>query len=258
MKKGILWFAIWCTCLSAQNIDMYLSLIHEGHMDAVVEQLPELMSKYPNNPDVWYVKALTTRNGNVAIEQYQAILKKFPESKFAHESAMKVGEYYFARGLYSQAARHLRRVPLKYSDSHHVQRAIDLLMNSYDATGESDSARYWLGYFKNVYPNLLGDVKENLAQKPKKISVKMLPQKTSVPKPYVVQIGAFGSISNAERLHLQASQVGYQVEIHTVQSNGNELNAVRIVRYISKKQAQKVGEEIKRKLGIDYRVLYRP
>ena len=78
------------------------------------------------------------------------------------------------------------------------------------------------------------------------------------PKPYVIQIGAFGSIQNANRLKLQVSQIGYKVEISPIQTNGKGLHAVRVVRYRSKSSAERIGEVIKKKLGIDYRVLYRP
>ena len=76
--------------------------------------------------------------------------------------------------------------------------------------------------------------------------------------PYVIQIGAFNNIKNANRLKLQANQIGHEVEIIRVETNDRTLNAVRIVRYQSKKAAEKVGQSVKRKLGVDYRVLYRP
>ena len=71
-------------------------------------------------------------------------------------------------------------------------------------------------------------------------------------------MGAFGNISNAERMRLQISQIGYDVEISEVQINGRGLHAVRVVRYETKSEAEKVGRLVKKKLGIDYRVLYRP
>ena len=37
--------------------------------------------------------------------------------------------------------------------------------------------------------------------------------------PYVIQIGAFGSLKNANRLKLQANQIGYKVEIVKVETN---------------------------------------
>ena len=76
--------------------------------------------------------------------------------------------------------------------------------------------------------------------------------------PYVVQIGAFSSKENAKRLKLQVSQLGHNVSINKVDSNGKTFYAVRINRYNSKLKAEKIGKDIKTKLGVSYRVLYRP
>ena len=38
-----------------QNIEMYLSLIDQGQIEGVKEQLPALISKYPNNPDILFL-----------------------------------------------------------------------------------------------------------------------------------------------------------------------------------------------------------
>ncbi len=66
MFRQLLWALFFLSLLTGQNIDMYLSLIHEGQITAVREQVPELMSKYPNDPKVWYLKSLVTTNGERA------------------------------------------------------------------------------------------------------------------------------------------------------------------------------------------------
>ena len=43
----------------SQNIDLYFSLVEEGKIDGVRESLPELLSKYPRDPGVLFLKALT-------------------------------------------------------------------------------------------------------------------------------------------------------------------------------------------------------
>ena len=75
---------------------------------------------------------------------------------------------------------------------------------------------------------------------------------------YVVQVGAFGNEKNAKRLKLQVSQLGHDISINNVKSNGKKLYAVRVNRFKTKKQAEKIGKDIKTKLGLEYRVLYRP
>ena len=75
---------------------------------------------------------------------------------------------------------------------------------------------------------------------------------------YVVQVGAFSAKENAERLKLQVSQLGYKVSINNVESNGKVLYAVRVNRFKTKNRAEKIGKDIKSKIGVNFRVLYRP
>ena len=256
MKFRILSFLIPC-CLFSQNVDMYLSLIHEGQREGVKENLPELVSKYPNDPGVIYLQALLTVNGMKSLELYSMIIDKFPESKYAGDASVKIGEYFYARGLYSQAGRQLCTIPRKYPRISNMQVVIDMMVSSFLAIGENDSVKYYTGIYHSMFPYL--DIDKYGIEKP------MIPiyqasneVSTKEPEPYIVQIGAFGSIQNANRLKLQVSQIGYEVEISPVQTNGKDLHAVRIVRYKSKSSAERVGDSIKKKLGIDYRVLYRP
>jgi len=256
MKFRILSFLIPCYLFS-QNVDMYLSLIHEGQIEGVKENLSELVSKYPNDPGVIYLQALLTVNGMKSLELYSMIIDKFPESKYAGDASVKIGEYFYARGLYSQAGRQLCTIPRKYPRISNMQVVIDMMVSSFLAIGENDSVKYYTGIYHSMFPYL--DIDKYGIEKP------MIPiyqasneVSTKEPEPYIVQIGAFGSIQNANRLKLQVSQIGYEVEISPVQTNGKDLHAVRIVRYKSKSSAERVGDSIKKKLGIDYRVLYRP
>ena len=250
-------FIFLASFLYSQNIDMYISLIHEGQSEGVKDNLPELISKYPNDPGVIYLQALLTVNGMKSLELYSKLIEKFPESKYSGEASVKIGEYFYARGLYSQAGRQLCVIPRKYPRLSNMQVVIDMMVSSFRAIGEEDSVKYYSSIYQSMFPNL--DISKYGIEKQPILNPRIIDnEKRKEPKPYVVQIGAFGSIQNANRLKLQVSQIGYEVEISPVQTNGKGLQAVRVVRYRSKSFAEKVGEVIKRKLGIDYRVLYRP
>jgi tetratricopeptide (TPR) repeat protein len=243
--------------ITAQNVDMYISLLHEGNTAGVREQLPELVSKFPNDPDVMYLKALMTTDGMAALEQYSNLLDKFPESKYAPDAAIKIGEYFYARGLYTQASSYLSEVLTQYPNYPNVQRVIDLMVSSFQATGEEDSAKYYVYMYKSMFPGL--DVSEyGYRDTERRMEAAALSSRVMEQKHYVVQIGAFGSNANAKRLKLQVSQIGYSVIVAPVETNGRNLHAVRVVGYSSKKAADQAGRDIKKKLGIDYRVLYRP
>ena len=241
-----------------QNIDLYFSLIEQGKIDGVKENLPELISKYPKNPGVLYLKALLTQDGKSAIKQYKELLKQYPNSKYAPDAAMKIGEYLYARGLYTQAATLLKNIPIKYSRFIGIQRATNLMINSFNAIGEADSARYYALIIKSMFPKIDTDISSLKKQNKPLAQVFDFNKKKLDLGPYVIQIGAFGSRENARRLKLQVTQLGHDVTINNVESNGKILYAVRVNRFKSKKQAENIGKDIKSKIGVEYRILYRP
>jgi len=241
--------------LESQNTDLYLSLIDEGKSNGVRENLPELISKFPLDPGVLYLKSLLTEDGDSAIKQYKNIIKNYPQSKYAPHSAMKIGEYFYAKGLYTQSANLLKNIPAKYPRFKDMQRLTDLMINSFNAIGEADSAKYYSLIIKSMFPNVQTNIKEDDSRLSQVFDFNKKIKSTG---PYVVQIGAFSSKENAKRLKLQVSQLGHDVSINNVESNGKMFFAVRVNRYKSKRKAEEVGKDIKSKLGVSYRVLYRP
>ena len=237
-----------------QNIEMYLSLIDQGQIEGVKEQLPALISKYPNNPDILFLAGVLSMDGNKSYNIYKELLENFPDSKYAPDAAVKIGEYYYSLGLYSQAGTQLSKIPRIHSNYPDIERVAELMVSSFKAIGEEDSAKYYSSIYKSMFPNLELDKFDDV----NKFQDKVRKNERGVKKPYIIQVGAFGNISNAERMRLQISQIGYDVEISEVQINGRGLHAVRVVRYETKSEAEKVGRLVKKKLGIDYRVLYRP
>ena len=115
----------------SQNLNLYFTLIQKGRYEEVRENLPELISRYPNNPGVYYLQALVNKDGESSLSQYEVLIKNYPDSEYAALSAMKIGEYLFARGLYSQASIQLKRSILNYQNGDSHQRALDLMVNSY-------------------------------------------------------------------------------------------------------------------------------
>ena len=255
LNNKIIILSLLLCCLHSQNIEMYLSLINEGQISGVKEQLPELISKYPNNPDIMFLKGIMTTDGNKSVEIYKKILNNFPESRYASEAAVKIAEYYYSLGLYSQAGKHLSRIPRVYPRFSNIQRVIDLMVSSFIAIGEEDSAKYYANIYKSMFPTLNVD---NLDKEEKPLTYGNKYQKKSINKAYVIQVGAFSNVENANRMKLQISQIGYNVEISKVENKGLILYAVRVVRYETKFEAEKVGRLLKKKLGNEYRVLYRP
>jgi tetratricopeptide (TPR) repeat protein len=264
--SGIFFFFSFIT---AHNIDLYLSLISEGRVLEVREAVPELKSRFPKNDGVLYLDALTSSDGDSSIRKFQAILRNFPRSQFADESMLKVGEYMFARGLYSQASVQLKKALFYYKDAENHQRTLDLLVDSFEATGERDSARIYLRLVMRHYPGLKVDHYGYKKLKPAGSQmqfVKLNPESAGtikqggaiLPKPWIVQVGAFRKYANARRLMEQIMTGGFPVQIDEVASHGMRLHAVRVVRFERKDDAEEIGKRIKKEFGVNYRVLNRP
>ena len=65
-------------------------------------------------------------NGDLTIIQFRQFIEKYPYSEYTDDAEMKIGEYLYARGLYGQASQQLKKITLKYKNSNHIQRSVDL------------------------------------------------------------------------------------------------------------------------------------
>ena len=266
--------------LKAQNIDLYITLLEKGKISEFKENLPELIERYPKDPGIFFLKGLVSNSADEALLNYETLIKEYPNSDYASLSEMKIGEYLFARGLYSQASNQFKKTIINYPIGDHHQMALDLMVNSYLAIGDDDSLKIALINIKDLYPKLdynkYGINGLNNEKREAKLvrldaaiitnrfkEAKEKRQKTKIlskpkVKPWVVQVGAFGKYNNAKRLRNQLRNNGFIAEIHTIYSNGSRLHAVRIVRYEDQSDAEKIGRKLKKKFGLDFRVINNP
>lgn len=302
ISKVLYGLTVSLAVVSAQDLDPFFRFVAEGQIQRVRDELPALLEQYPNHPGVLFLDAVTRERAEDAIIVYKKLAQNYPDSPYADDAVMKVGEYLFARGLYTQSSREFSKVPNIYPRSEHVQRAIDLQINSLMAIGESDSAQYYVRRYQSRFPSLDLDyslesgnplVKRPLTsgstpqvegmKQPSVSSLPALPKpergttgeavtrretviepevKREPPKvvqrPYVIQVGAFGSSENAIRQKMTLEQIGYEVDLVPITSRGKKLQAVQVVRFATRNEAQELGEKLKKDLGYGYIVLQRP
>ncbi len=248
----------------AQPMDMYFQLLEQGRIQEVRDQLLELQSRYPADPAVDYLAIIVETDGDTTVARLRRFIKQYPKSAYTDDAEMKIGDYLYARGLYSQAGQQLKKIPIKYGHSEHLQRAMDMLVVSFIATGEVDSARHYVTWFKKQYPQLevdhygKGPQFGNIMLKNFTLQLRNTMDITLDPeaRPWIVQLGAFSKYPNAKRLEEMIK--GYSIDIVEVNSNGKRLHTVRVVRYATEQEAEAVGHKIKETYGVNYRVLKRP
>jgi tetratricopeptide (TPR) repeat protein len=265
-------FFIIASNLYCQDFSAYKKLIDEGKMEEVQKSLSYLNSEYPNHPFILYLKAAINSNGKEAIEQFNAIIYDHPGSTASELSIMKIGEYLYAQGLYTQAGEQLKKIPLHYSESNDIERAVNLMKKSLLAIGEQDSVDYYIEMFSNKYPELnfnnydyyssvilqeetlmieeilkdTVEVQESVAPEPAKLGE----------KPWVVQVGAFKEKKNAEVIVNRLESAGYNIEVVDNSSEKN-LYLVQIVRFETIEKAIIIGEDVRDQFGMEFRILER-
>jgi len=262
--------------LPAQDhLDALIQDVLHGSRDSAAIYLPTMEQRYPNNPSLMYLKGLLEINGEEAKTIFAKLYNTHPTSEYGDDAVMKVSEYYYAAGLYVQAAIWLKKMPIYYSRSEHIERAVKLFLNSLIVSGHKDTAIFYSRVFKRQFPHLDVDGKinnllldfEKADQAKEDASKNLKPEVTTTEimdeTPiatfntdnshgiYSLQTGAYSIRENAESQKINLIIAGFSARINELYKGQRRLYAVRIGHFNSKEDAQKVGAQIKSKLDIN-------
>ena len=136
------------------HIDELIQHVLHGSKDSAAISFPKIEHKYPNNPSVMYLKGLLETDGEKAMTLFTKLYNTHPASDYGDDAVMKVSEYYYAAGLYVQAADWLKKIPQYYSKSEHLEKSIKLFINALTVSGNTDSAVYYSKVFKKQFPDI--------------------------------------------------------------------------------------------------------
>ncbi len=269
--KIIYFFTICLSFLSSQDhIDALIQDVLHGSRDSAEKVLPTIELEYPNNPSVMYLKGLLETDGEEAMAFFSNLYNTHPTSDYGDDAVMKVAEYYYVAGLYVQAADWLKKMPIYYSRSEHIERAVKLFLNSLIVSGLKDTAIFYSRVFERQFPQLDVDGKINdLLQDFEKSNQQKEDAKENTPKfaepesistkqndtdgpvgIYSLQSGAYGVRENAEFQKTNLIIAGFSARVTELHRNNPVLYAVRIGYYNSKNDAGIIGSQIKTKLDI--------
>jgi len=277
----IMYFLAICSTflLSQDHIDGLIQQVLHGSRDSAAISLSTIELEYPNNPSVMYLKGLLETDGEKAMTIFSKLYNTHPTSEYGDDAVMKVAEYYYVAGLYVQAADWLKKMPIYYSRSEHIERAVKLFLNSLIVSGLKDTAIFYSRVFERQFPeldvdgkinDLLEDFEESNQQKvkPKEQSDAPyefegipieLPEDSTTKQNnanspmgnYSLQTGAYNIKENAELQITNLLIAGFSARVTELHRNNMVLYAVRIGYYKSKDDAGIIGLQIKTKLDLD-------
>jgi len=243
--------------LIGQDFSVYYKLVDEGKIEEVYNSLQILEEQYPNHPFITYLKASQEENGELAYGMFSSIVKKHPNTYSGELASIKVAEYLYSKGLYTQTSEQLKIFPQEYPDSKNSEQVFHLLKKSFSAIGEEDSISYYEEKFVKAFPQANFteyDIYSNIIRNNEKVSSKKNAKNDN--SFWCIQVGAFGERKNADVIANRLKEAGYQVDV-VEKTDRINLYLVQILRYNSIEDAIDVGEELQEQFGLDFRVVQR-
>ncbi|MFH0735001.1 MAG: SPOR domain-containing protein [bacterium] len=240
MMKKIFIIVFCCAAIiKAQDVDVSAQLkqIKNGEIEKANLSLKELRVKYPDDPAVIFLDALLTKDGDVALNRYETIVRKYPNSQFADASLYCMFSYHYALGNYKKAESCLSELKTNYPDSKYIKNAdrnLDL---------EPD--------LKTVKPiktekKEITEIKDN----PKKVV-----EQINNNYKYCIQAGAFLNLDKVKELEEKLIKAGYQAEIKEKNVGGTNFNLLLVGKFKTREEAIIVLDELDKNYSIKGRVI---
>lgn len=222
----VLFFVFGVITAQEADITVQLKQIKNGEIDKANVALKELRAKYPNDPAVIFLDALLTKDGDLAFNRYETIVRDYPKSQYADAALYCMFSYQYAMGNYKKAEAYLTDLKVNYPNSL---------------------------YIKNADRNLDLKPDNKVVKQEKKVQV-IEPIVENTFK-YSIQAGAFLNLDKAKELQEMISKAGFKTQIKEKNVGGTDFNLVLVGQYKEKDDAKEDLEALDTKFSVKGRVV---
>jgi cell division septation protein DedD len=227
------------------EVNAYIIKLEKGDREGVKQELPKLAAKYQNNPGIIYLQGRLASDGIEAVKFYQSIVDNFPKSQWADDGLYRIYQYYYALGLYRTAEIKMQQLKKDYPTSIYVTGKPDIQFPKQDEVAV------------NLPTHDAEAIKTDTTTEIKSAAKPPVAESTEVTEPYTLQVGAFSTVSNAEKQKNYFEEQGYTVEITNKVRGGRSLYLVWAGNFKTADEARRVGKEVKAKYKIESIVVER-
>jgi len=255
-------FFLESACQAQPVIDRLEQLWQEDQLEELLDDLPEAVRDYPENPIVLYFQGIFERDGERALKYFEKIVSQYPDSKFADDALFRMGQFYYTRNAYSRSCRYFSYFMKAYLNSLLYDDAYYLYCQSLLAQGKIDSARAALQAFirearNSPYVDLaVLDLEFSVSKVEHQSDA--LAEDSRLPASkyrYTLQLGAFKNKNNAQKLVNRLKKNDLLAKIEKVRRGSGVLYAVWLGRFETKELARNFAGKHKQIIGNDYRIV---
>jgi hypothetical protein len=227
-SRCIIFFTtIFSITIFSQNYDIvpYLVKIERGALDSVRAEIENLKLKYPSDPNIIFLDAITTAEASLAKQKFEQIVQLYPKSKYADASTYRLFNYYIIEDDKQSAEKYFNALKSNYPESPYIRLA------------------------QSQYETLLGT--QNIVNE----QSRPIETKKEVTTNYTIQAAAFAKRENAISLKSQFEKAGIFSEIKEKNVAGTIFNVVYAGKFESKEDAENFLAVINSQFKLQGRVI---
>lgn len=192
-----------------------LQAYDRGDLQAVREYL---LNAQNETAETLFLRAAITTDADSAVEMYRKMVLSYPESPISQRAMDRIRQYFYAQGKYDKASEFEKALKGYRPPTSHLEPTRVLPSGPKQ---EADTAM----------------VSESL------------PDTLALAKivGYYLQVGAFSSAANADKLKSTLQKAGYQVEIVSAGQSANRLHTVRVTGFSTEKDALAAAADLRQR-----------
>jgi len=253
MKKNfvvifLLFFAATFLVFSqGDQVKKYMKMVAQGKISDVKLALPDLLAEYPDDPGVLLLHASVVDDANKAIDIYEKIVKKHPESEYADDAYWRIIQYYAIKGDLDRANLELEAYRKKFPTSEFLTPAADVVRTA-TALSKGGSRNHPVVAEKKKEKEEIAPKKEKKMENLPKHYEKEKVKEKSIEKPrddekdykgtWGLQVGVYSTKEAAANEVERFRSMRLRSEIIQKKVDGASMHAVVIGDYSTKESAE--------------------
>lgn len=213
----------------SQSLDFksIIKQVEEGETEKAKLLIYSLEKDKSNNPEVKYLKAILTQDGELAAKIYKEVVYSVEDSEWKDDALFKLYQYHYSRGEFNESDKYARMLRESFPESEYVGR---------------------IG--KRTLMKQTNDLTES--EELTNVILRKEEQKQTLPKndlKFFVQVGVFSNKLNAEKFASQFKD--YKIRIVDKSIQGKTMFAVWLGEFENEEECRKAINFINNKYKVN-------
>lgn len=229
--------AVLNTYAQDEQVRTYLKLAAAGKTDEVKMALPDLLAEYPNHPGVMMLHGMVIEDGEKAMEIYEKITARHPDSEWADDAYWRIVQYYAIKGDLEKARRELNNFRKNHPASEYLAPAADVVRTAerlHNSSSKPVSKPVYTEAEKPREDNRQEDeTKKYVEEKQNNETAGEIEKITGDEGTYGLQVGIYSTREAAESERERFRKMRMNTEVMQKNVDGTAMYAVVIGEYSS-------------------------